>query len=154
MLRPNPRQKKTCVSVKWFILRSCVLYATATCRLFGLWPGARTFHVDFLRLDVVLCVCSAAYCCVVFCGFGSLLVECCQTLVPLCRAPIYACCALSHLLLTSLVAAPSQLALSDLVCAPLSQLAMFTLAHISVLQACATFSHNLLPFVATGSSSR
>ena len=100
------------------------------------------------------CVCSAAYCCVVFCGIGSLLVECCQTLFPLCCAPIYSCCALSCLLLTSLVAASSQLALSDLVCAPLSQLTMFTLAHISVVQACAMFSHNLLPFVTTGTSRR
>ena len=100
------------------------------------------------------CVCFAAYCCVVFCGIGSLLVECCQTLFPLCCAPIYSCCALSRLLLTSLVAASSQLALSDLVCAPLSQLTMFTLAHISVVHACAMFSHNLLPFVATGNSRR
>ena len=49
----QPASEKTCVSVKWFILRSCVLYATATCRLFGLWSGACTFHVDFVRLDVV-----------------------------------------------------------------------------------------------------
>ena len=100
------------------------------------------------------CVCFAACCWVVFCGIGSLLVECSQTWFPLCRASIYSCCALSHLLLTSLVAAPSQLALSGLVCAPLSQLTMFTLAHISVVQACAIFLHHLLPFVATGSSSR
>ena len=100
------------------------------------------------------CVFSAAYCCVVFCGIGSLLVECCQTLFPLCCAPIYSCCALSCLLLTSLVAASSQLALSELVWDPTSQLTMFTLAHISVVQACAMFSHNLLPSLDTGNSRR
>ena len=49
----QPASKKTCVSVTRLILNSCVLYATAACRLFGFWSGACTCHVDFIRLDVV-----------------------------------------------------------------------------------------------------
>ena len=65
-----------------------------------------------------------------------------------------ACHALSRFLLTSLVTASSRLALSDLFYVPLSQLTLFNVSHISVVQTSVMFSRNLLPFSATGNSRR